>query len=81
MSKELEEIVLKNLSFYEPMGIDKLILDISDEDLDKYPDFNLEKLEEILKTLKKKKLVKLVTKKPDRQWIRISKKRPWWKIF
>lgn len=77
----IEDFVLMTLSFFEPMTFSQIILDFDKEILKNFPDFDQERLHEILKILKKKKLIKEVRIDKEMGWIKIQKKRPWWKRF
>jgi len=80
----LEEKVLANLSYFEPMRFEQIILDFDSDFLREYPDFNRETLMKILSSLCHQKKVKLIkgSKGEDYQWQRIyPRKRPFWKFW
>ncbi len=75
----LEDRVLVNLSYLEPMRFEQIILDFDTKFLEANPDFDRETLMKILDTLVKKKKVKLIKsdskKKEDYQWQRVYPRR------
>ncbi len=75
---ELEELVLKTLSFYEPMTLAKIILGFENEILKKHPHFNQEDLEQILLKLRRMGLVSRRTIKDQRVWQRTHPPRTWY---
>lgn len=77
---ELDELILETLSFLEPMSTESLILDFDSDRLQQFPDFNKETLEQKLKSLVKKKKVKLIKGK-EPTYIKLMPKRSWWKRF
>lgn len=79
MMTKLEELVLGTFSFYEPMTFSKVILDMDSEALKNFPNFSREDLEDIIKNLEKKKLIKSSQIDKEVGWIRIHPKRAWWK--
>lgn len=76
---ELEEEVLVNLSFLEPMRFEQIILDFDTEFLKLHPEFDREVLMKTLDRLVKQKKVKLIKAldkdKTDYQWQRIYPRR------
>lgn len=76
---ELEETILGILSFYEKMDFSKIVLDLNQEFIQKYPQFHREELEGILKKLQQKKLIKIIKEKGDTFYLRVQKKRSLWK--
>ncbi len=81
MNQKLNDLVLSTLSFYEPMTFSRIILDFDNNSLSDFPEFTKEDLQEILKVLEKKKLIKRVTLDKEEAWIRVLPKRAWWKRF
>jgi benzoyl-CoA reductase/2-hydroxyglutaryl-CoA dehydratase subunit BcrC/BadD/HgdB len=79
--RELEDLILSTLSFYEPMSFSKIVFDIDTEVLKSYPDFDRDQMMKILKSLEERKLVKKTGAGLEAQWQRIHKKRPFWKRF
>ena len=75
----LENLVLMTLSFFEPMTFSQIILDFDNDQLKNYPQFDKETLQEILVILKKKKLIKEVKIDKEMGWIKVQRKRVWWK--
>ena len=51
VNKERVNLVLETLSFFEPMSLDKIILDFDKSVIEKMPDFTSDELEKILKYL------------------------------
>jgi hypothetical protein len=74
---KLEELVLKTLSFYEPMTFSNIILDFDDESLKEFPTFDKEQLQQIIVKLEKMKLIKQVLIEKETGWVRIHTKRSW----
>lgn len=78
--KLYQEEVLRTLSYFEPMDLEKIFLDFDREFLLSHPDFVVEDLARILMELKNKRLVKEVGGEEQKQWMRIfPEKKPWWK--
>ena len=75
----LENLVLMTLSFFEPMTFSQIILDFDNDQLKNYPKFDKETLQEILVKLKKQKLIKEVKIDKEMGWIKVQRKRAWWK--
>jgi DNA-directed RNA polymerase alpha subunit len=73
----LVDLVLETLSFLEPMTFSQIILDFNSEQLLKFPNFSKEDLEEVIKKLEKKKLLKRVVIDKEVGWIKIQRKRSW----
>lgn len=78
-NKNLENLVLMTLSFFEPMTFSQIILDFDNEQLKNFPQFDKETLQEILEILRKKKLIKEVKIDKEIGWIKVQRKRVWWK--
>lgn len=76
---KIDELVLETLSFYEPMTFANIILDFNDELLAGFPDFDKEQLVQVLSHLEQKKLIKKVMQEKEVAWIRVFRKRSWWK--
>lgn len=70
-SSDLEQIILKTLSFYEKMDFSKIVLDIDTEEIKKYPDFSRLELEKILTKLQKKRMIKVSKEQDQLVFIRI----------
>ena len=80
---EFENLLLSTLSFYEPMTLEKIILDFDANEIKKYPHLEANDLKKILVTLQKKKKIKKIKiaigKGSEDAWIKIYPSRPWWK--
>ncbi len=68
--QDLRDEVLKTLSFFEPMSLEKIFLDFNKEFLLSYPSFCVEDLAAILRDLKKSKLIKESKEDGQSLWIR-----------
>lgn len=79
MNQNLENLVLRTLSFFEPMTFSQIILDFDNDQLKDFPSFDQVHLREIITLLEKRKLVKKVKLEHDVGWIKIYPKRSWWK--
>lgn len=78
-SEKWVDLVLETLSFYEPMSLEKIILDIDSERIKDCDDFNKEMLENILNELVSKKLVKEKKLEGEKNWVKVFRhKRNWW---
>jgi hypothetical protein len=67
----INELLLKNLSFYEPMTFEKILLDINENDLKLLPNFNFNDMHKELVKLKKFNKIKEVKLDKDKAWIKI----------
>lgn len=81
MNQKLNDLVLSTLSFYEPMTFSRIILDFDNKELENFPEFAKEDLQDILTSLSKKKFIKRVRLDKEDAWIRVLPKRSWWKFF
>lgn len=79
--EELEKLLLSSLSFYEAMSFSKIVFDLDTEVLKKYPHFDKDQMLAILKSLEKRGLVRKSGEGTEISWIRIHKKRSFWKRF
>lgn len=82
MSNKLEEILLETLSFYSPMTIEQILLDIDAEKISydsEYKHLNLEDLKLALADLKRKKYLKTKGKDKTQTWLRVIPRKPWYK--
>ena len=77
--KELEDLILITLSFFEPLTLSNIILDFAADKLLKFPKFNKEELQLILTKLEKKKLVKKMILDKEIAWIKMQKKPNIWR--
>lgn len=80
-AKEIEDLILSTLSFYEPMSFSKIVFDMDTELLKKYPQFDKDQMLLVLNSLEKRALVKKSGEGNEAQWQRVHKKRPFWKRF
>lgn len=69
--KDIETIVLETLSFFEPMSLEKIIIDTNSEDAKSNKDFTHEALLNVLNELVKNKKVKTYKINGDLHWQRI----------
>ncbi len=65
-----EHLILKTLSFFEPMNYAQIIFELDDEELKKMPDFTDEDLKGALAILVKKKQVILIVKDGESFWLK-----------
>ena len=78
--QEKYDLLLETLSFYEPMSLEKIIIDIDAVKAKKISNFNKEALEVALNHLIEQKLIKQISVNKQKTWIRgFKRKRPWWK--
>lgn len=68
--KSREHLILKTLSFYEPMNYAQIIFELDSEELKQFPNFTDEELKNVLKDLVRRKLVKKISKNGDVYWQR-----------
>lgn len=80
-NKEIEELILSTLSFYEPMSFSKIVFDMDSEALKEFADFDKDQMLLVLKSLEKRGLIVKTGQDSEAQWQRIHKKRPFWKKF
>lgn len=75
--KLIEDLILEVLSFYEPMSLELILLDMPKERIAEIENFNREDLEKTLKLLKKKKRIKKTSKRSEKEdfWIKIFPKK------
>ncbi len=76
--KKIKDFVLETLSFYEPMTLEKMILDFHEEKLKELNHFNKEGLDLLLKSLVKEKLLREVKVDGQKMWIKIFKRKRSW---
>lgn len=79
MNTKNEQIILGVFSFFEPMTISKVILDLDQAQVSELGDFSKDDLEATIKSLEQQKLIKAVSVDKETGWIRIHPRRPWWK--
>jgi predicted transcriptional regulator len=68
--QDQEELILGALSFFEPMSIEKLIIDFSFQELKKRPQLNLDSLESLLGKLVKRGIIKTIEKDGEKYYIK-----------
>lgn len=68
-----EDLVLSTLSFYEPLSITRIILDMDLRNIEEV--FSLEELEVILKDLEKRKVLEVKGKGNDKLYLKKFPKR------
>lgn len=73
--KSLEDLLLATLSFYEDMSFEKLILDFDSEVIKNSPQLTREEVENALKRLVQKKLVKEIEDASGKSWIKLFPKK------
>lgn len=75
--EKIEGLVLQVLSYYEPMSFEMILLDMPQDLIREIPDFNREELDQALLSLKKQKLIKLMSKPKDKDklWLRLFPKK------
>lgn len=73
--KSIEELILKTLSFYEPMTYVQILFELDAAELKKFSDFTDEDLKKLLKNLEKKKVIKKLNKGEEVSWIRVMPNR------
>lgn len=79
--KSREQLILKTLSFFEPMNYAQIIFELNHDELRDHPDFTDEDLKEVLKILVKKKQIILIEKDGEKYWQRKMPRRSRWKIL
>lgn len=79
LNEKNEQIILGVLSFYEPMTLSKVILDLNQAQVSELGDFSKEDLDTTIKSLESKRLIKAVTVDKETAWIRIHVRRSWLK--
>ena len=76
---ELEQELLKTLSFIEPMTLEFILLDLDKLYLEHNPTLTTEDLIKTLTQLQKKRKVRFKKYQGQGFWIKIYPKRPWYK--
>lgn len=71
----LERHLLECLSFYEPMRLDHIFLDLDQSFLEENSELTMEDLKAVLKSLEKTKRIKKIKGGNDEMWIRIYPKK------
>ncbi len=81
MSLELENELLLTLSYFTPMPLEKILLELNSDFLLSNPELLTEDLMKSLVSLRKRKKVKSIKENGEILWTKIYPKRPWWKNF
>ena len=81
MSESLKHEILLTLSFFEPMTLEKIFLEIDRDYVIANPELKTEDLIKTLKKLERSKKVKKIMKNQEHTWTKNYPKRPWWKNF
>jgi transcription initiation factor IIE alpha subunit len=78
--KELEEMLLKTLSFYGPLTLTQILLDLNQEEVDCLVHVTMSDLNNKLKSLEHQGVIKChKNDSGEKTWIRLfPKKRSWW---
>lgn len=72
---DLQEELLRTLSFFEPMSLEHIFLDMDKSFLDTYDELTTDDLLFSLKALEKKSRIKEIRKDDQRMWVRIHPKK------
>ena len=72
---DLQEELLRTLSFFEPMSLEHIFLDMDKSFLDTYDELTTDDLLFSLKALEKKSRIKEISKDDQRMWVRIHPKK------
>lgn len=72
---ELKEELLKTLSFYEPMSLEYILLDLDKSFLDTFDELTTQDLLSALEKLKMDSLIKEITNGEEKVWIRMTPKK------
>ena len=78
---ELKNELLRTLSFYEPMSLEYIFLDLDKSFLDTHTDLTTEDLIQALSQLKSSHLVKEITSGETKSWIRIPPKKSFLRLL
>ena len=76
---QLEAELLKTLSFYEPMSMEYILIDLSKEFTLENPHLTTEDLEQSLRRLRKQGKVKRIKQGKDVFWQKTFPKRSWFR--
>ncbi len=71
----LKNEILKTLSFLDPMGLDRLFLDLDSKFVKAYPELTYDDLLKCLNILTKSKKAKLIEVDGHKQWIKVFPKK------
>ena len=72
---DLQEELLRTLSFFEPMSLEHIFLDMDKSFLDTNDELTTDDLLFSLKALEKKSRIKEIRKDDQRMWVRIHPKK------
>ena len=75
MKKKIDGLILESLSFYTPLTIDQIILDLDHKEIKNIPEFNLDILEHRIKFFVKTKRVKVLKSDNKVTFIKLFPKR------
>jgi DNA-binding PadR family transcriptional regulator len=74
----LREKLLITLSFFDPMDIELILMELDIDHLGDHRDLTLDDLYDELKSMEKEGLIKTQGEGQGQTWIKIQKKRSWW---
>ena len=60
MNQNIDDLILESLSFYTPLSIDQIILELDDHKIKQFPNFNLDTLEKRIRYYVKVKKIKVL---------------------
>lgn len=72
---ELEQELMRTLSFYQPMSKEQIYLELDDQFLSKHKNLNSDDLDISLKRLTKRKIIRKIKEKEQTKWIRNYKQK------
>ena len=75
MKEKIDELILGSLSFYTPLTLDQIILDLDPKQVKSIPEFNLDILEKRIKFFIKAKKIKVSKSKNQVTYIKIFPRR------
>ena len=75
MKKKIDELILESLSFYTPLTIDQIILDLDHKKVKSIPELNLDTFEKRIKFFVKTKKVKVLKSDNQVAFIKLFPKR------
>lgn len=78
MNKDLQQVLLETLSFYEPMSLEFILLDLNDHFLKENPNLTTEDLLATLHDLNRQKKIKKIKKQGQLHWLRVFPKKSLW---
>ena len=74
---QLEQLVLETLSFYEPMTVEQIVMDLDTGRQAQFPDLTLEEMKEAVERLVEKKALKMIPGE-NISYLRLMPKRKSW---